>query len=290
MIRTIEDYIDSPQEIKDDTVILVFGRFQPFTRGHLAMLQDVGRLVKASYKNYWIGTSYVDPKKHHSRVTDVMSRKIEREISKMDLDSDRKRSAEIMRLIKHKENPFVTDRKVELLKLGAEFAGLKESHVWNDFSGGIVDAIKEAKNLTNVNRLLLISGPDQAPKYQELLDKYKAFGFTADAYVYSKARETTRVSSEVLGEVIDSISATKVRYLAVRGRLSQFMDLVPDIFGDHNSRMKLQLYDDLRDAYYRMGVPVDNYIPKAKQGGAKKKRQNIKYWLVYNYIINKTKK
>ena len=70
------------KSIKDRTVVLAYGRFQPFTFGHLTMMQDIVTLKNAGYNNYYIGTSSVNETEHKSVIKGQTLKNIEKSENK----------------------------------------------------------------------------------------------------------------------------------------------------------------------------------------------------------------
>lgn len=235
-INSINGIKDISQEIKDDTVILIFGRFQPFSLGHIAMFEQLKELLAAGYTKYYIGTSAVPENQHLKTISKQAMKNITTSQS----------------LVEHenRKNPLTTREKVKFIKLGMKSEGLdsrRRVFVSSDPLGAFYKMRKIAK------RLIIICGEDRVDSYRRILvqnEKKEEDRLDFEDYkILSGSRDRGTVANPLLG-----VSATVVRTLAVINDFDEFRKKVPYL--DENHQRKL--FKILRKAYMNMiGVNAD---------------------------------
>jgi hypothetical protein len=234
-INGINGIKELSQEIKDDTVILIFGRFQPFSLGHIAMFEQLKDLLASGYSKYYVGTSAVQENQHLKTISKQAMKNITTSQS----------------LVEHenRKNPLTTREKVKFIKLGMKSEGLDSRRVF--VSSDPLGAFYKMR--TKAKRLIIICGEDRVDSYRRILvqnEKKEEDRLDFEDYkILSGSRDRGTVANPLLG-----VSATVVRTLAVINDFDEFRKKVPYL--DENHQRKL--FKILRKAYLNMiGVNAD---------------------------------
>lgn len=233
------------KSIKDRTVVLAYGRFQPFTFGHLTMMQDIVTLKNAGYNNYYIGTSSVNETEHKSVIKGQTLKNIEK--------SENKSKA----LVDHekRKNPLTTDQKVKYIKLGMKSIGLDSRRVF--VSSTPINAFKKMRGKGDI--LVIIGGTDRIPSYIRILNE--SISKPSDKKYFPDFQEYVAISQvrDNSSNPLQGISATLLRTLAVENNFEEFKEKIPYIAGDEVKQKKL--FNQIRKAYKTMlGGPSGTHI------------------------------
>jgi len=204
----------------DETIILVYGRFQPFTIGHLSMLDNISQLKEMGYNNYYVGTSAVNEHKHKPVLKPASIRNVHTSKNLVE-HNDRK-------------NPLTTKQKVKYIKLAMKSIGLDSKRVF--VSSSPINAFKKMR--ARARKIIIISGSDRVPELRQILD-------TNNNKYFQNFERHDIISVDREGS---GISATLVRSLAVENNFEEFKKKVSYL---DETRQK-KLYNQLRKAYYDM--------------------------------------
>lgn len=207
------------EEIKNNTIVFIFGRFQPFTVGHLSLLDKIIQYRENGYNNYYVGTSTVDEEKH---LPLVKSRTLET------LVSDHKR-----------KNPLTTKQKVKYIKAAMKYRGLDSKRLF--VSRNLLFGLRKIRKMAD--RLIILTDLEGIEQFNKLVskdNKYKYFPDFVDYIAIGNQRERDYNNTNISGSLI--------RELAVNDNFEAFKQHVPYIAEDK----QMKLFTHIRRAYMQM--------------------------------------
>ena len=248
----IIDEADLASNKTKDSVVFAFGRFQPPTIGHAAVIQKVKDLAHRDADHYIVPSASYNYKKNKPK------KFVNAQTAYTSVDIQVDGSS--------KENPLPLN--VKLRYLNALFKDTNFFNIESANMNNLLQVINVFKTI-GYTSITLVVGSDRVKAFSTLLEKYHG-----DVHVNGDLKRTTSASATQ----IEAMSGTKMRLAAVRGNLTKFMAGIP--VNEHGEQLAISL---MRDVRYGLGIDDDEsslfpdyngihgvYQEQEQEGGIKK--------------------
>lgn len=205
------------QEIKNNTIVLVYGRFQPFTIGHLALLDKIIEYRNNGYNNYYVGTSAVNEETH--KPVGVA------------------KTLKTLVATEKRKNPLTAKQKVKYIKAAMKYKGLNSRRVF--VSRTPIFALRKMRE--KADRIIILTDLEGIAEFNKVINNNRHyFRDFVDYVAIGDAREQDYNNT--------NISGTLIRELAVNDNFEEFKTKVPYIAEDKQRK----LFNHIRRAYMQM--------------------------------------
>lgn len=205
------------EEVKRNTIVLVYGRFQPFTLGHLSLLDKIIEYREAGYTNYYLGTSAVNEETHRPEI--------------------KAKTLKTLVSVDKRKNPLTTKQKLKYIKAAMKYKGLDSRRVF--VSRNPVFALKKMRS--KVDRIIILTDIEGVVAFNNIINSNHYY-FRDFVHYEAIGDQRARSYNDT------NISASLVRELAVNNNFEDFKRSVPYIPEDKQQK----LFNHIRRAYMEM--------------------------------------